>query len=123
MELALLILITMALLLCLYLFVTLKLEWGERDRRLRQFDAALAAIAAEVRDLEARAGELEQTASAPAPRPGMNLTIRSQVLRRGRQGEDPAQIAAALGLSRTEVDLLFKVERIGVAAAPVRAYN
>lgn len=123
MELLLLILITAALLLCLYLFVTLKLEWSARDRRARQFDAALVAVARQIQDLEERVGELEQTASGPAPRPGMNLTVRSQVLRRRRQGEDPAQIATALGLSRTEVDLLLKVERISGSSAPVRAYN
>jgi hypothetical protein len=53
-----------------------------------------------------------QTACVPVPKPGFNLSIRSQALRMHRRGETPEQIAAALEVPRQEVDLLLKVHRI-----------
>lgn len=110
------------MLICAGLFVTLKMEMRTRERRARaQWDAALAAATGQIGMLEARLAEMEQTlrelqqnACGPAPRPGLNLTSRTQVLRRRRQGEDAGQIAAALGLSRTEVELLLKVDQIAM---------
>jgi uncharacterized protein HemX len=107
---------------CLFLFVTVKIEMLRRDRQLRGvLENALTASAAQMEQLEARLAELEQdlrgleqSAASPTPRPGINLTTRSQVLRRARTGEDPAQIASALGLPRTEVDLLLKVDRVAM---------
>jgi hypothetical protein len=46
------------------------------------------------------------------PKPGLNLSKRSQALRMHRHGEGAAQIASALELPRQEVDLLLKVHRI-----------
>jgi len=72
--------------------------------------------------VESLGGRLRELERAPAPvgvpglpRPGMNLTKRSQTLRLHRQGETPEQIAAALELPRQEVDLLLKVHRIVMA--------
>ena len=66
--------------------------------------------------MEAALKEIEEQSGALVPPPpsssGLNLSKRSQVLRRHRIGEDPDQIAAALNLPRTEVDLLLKVNRI-----------
>jgi len=45
------------------------------------------------------------------PKQGMNLTRRSQALRMHRLGQSPENIAAALGISRREVDLLLKVHQ------------
>ena len=42
----------------------------------------------------------------------MNLSKRSQVLRMGRRGDTPEQVAAALAVPLQEVDLLVKVHRI-----------
>ena len=47
-----------------------------------------------------------------APRPGFNLSKRSQALRMYRRGDPPDRIATELGVSRQEVDLLLKVHRI-----------
>jgi hypothetical protein len=50
---------------------------------------------------------------APAlPRPGLNLSTRSQALRMHRRGNPPERIAAALQVPLQEVDLLLKVQRI-----------
>ena len=55
-------------------------------------------------------------AAPPAlPRPGLNLSKRSQALRMHRRGEAPAEIASALGIPLQEVDLLLKVHRIVIS--------
>jgi hypothetical protein len=46
------------------------------------------------------------------PKPGMNLTRRTNALRLRREGAAPEQIAAALEVPRQEVDLLLKVHEI-----------
>jgi hypothetical protein len=56
-------------------------------------------------------------ASMPAaPRSGLNLSKRSQVLRMHRSGEAPDRIAATLAIPLQEVDLLLKVHRIVIAS-------
>jgi UDP:flavonoid glycosyltransferase YjiC (YdhE family) len=46
------------------------------------------------------------------PKPGLNLSKRSQALRMHRRGDPLDQIAAALDIPLQEVDLLLKVHRI-----------
>lgn len=65
--------------------------------------------------------ELRALRQARTPRPGMNLTKRTMVLRMSRRGERPEQIAAALGLPRAEVELLLKLHHAAAAAPPVGA--
>ncbi len=48
------------------------------------------------------------------PRSGMNLNTRGQALRMFRRGQTPEQIAAALSVPASEVELLLKVHRIVV---------
>jgi DNA-binding NarL/FixJ family response regulator len=52
------------------------------------------------------------TVTPTMPRPGLNLTTRSQVLRSHRRGESAAQIAKVLQVPLQEVELLLKVHRI-----------
>lgn len=79
-------------------------------------EAALAALQDSLNVLTARVEELELRPTAPlppaAPKPGFNLGKRSQALRMHRRGDSPEQIAAALEISRQEVELLLKVHRI-----------
>lgn len=42
----------------------------------------------------------------------MNLTRRTRALNMRHRGDEPHTIAAALGVSRGEVELLFKLDRI-----------
>lgn len=65
--------------------------------------------------------ELQALRQAQTPRPGMNLTRRTIVLRMSRRGERPEQIAAALGLPRAEVELLLKLHHAAAGAPPVGA--
>ena len=67
------------------------------------------ALSAQIHDLQSH-----PPVASPAglPKPGLNLSKRSQALRMHRHGEGAAQIASALELPRQEVDLLLKVHRI-----------
>lgn len=104
-----------------YLFFTLKRAmdaWShdaavERDRLAEE----LRTLQSRVSDLE---GELAASAAAKGslqPLRGVNITKRTQALRMVRRGETPEQIAAALAMSRREVQLLMKVQKL-IAEAP-----
>lgn len=100
--------------LCLHLFLTLKKELRQGERRRLQekagFEQAEAALRAQLETLREALREAEERAR-PAPVSGMNLSKRSQVLRLHRRGERPDQIAAALSIPLNEVELLLKVHR------------
>ncbi len=106
--------------LCLYLFMTLKVEIRgllpgrtEDQQRVEALESALGEARLAVQQLENDLREVERQTGmlvAPAPsRSGLNLSKRTQVLRMHRTGEGPAGIAASLGLPRGEVELLIKV--------------
>lgn len=63
-------------------------------------------------------GLAQHTAPVAAgdPRRGLNLSKRSHALRMHRRGESVEQIAATLGVTRQEIELLLKVHQIVVAA-------
>jgi hypothetical protein len=48
--------------------------------------------------------------------PGMNIGKRVQAMRMVRRNQDVSHIAAALGVTRREVELLIRVQRMGAAA-------
>ena len=115
--------------LSLFLWISSRIEGHGQSRResgaRRQLEAEVAALRCEldtVREglvvVEGSLAEVRETSGAlvpPAPpRSGLNLSTRSQVLRRNRFGEPAGDIAAALGVPRAEVDLLLKVNRIVV---------
>mgnify|MGYP005849321781 CR=1 FL=1 len=103
--------------LCTFLFVTVK---HDIQRAKRSSDLERAKLLQEVRQLHAevisvqnRLAEAEEKLLAipriQPPRPGMNISRRSQIIRLHRRGERPEQIAASLGLPQGEVDLLLKL--------------
>lgn len=109
--------------LCLYLFMTLKVEIRrllpgrvEDRERVATLETALEEARLAVQRLEHDLREVEQQTGmlvAPAPaRSGLNLSKRTQVLRMHRAGEGSAGIAASLGLPRGEVELLIKVHSL-----------
>ena len=113
------------LVVCLYLFFTLKREAAldrARDQHHRQalearqlaLQQALAQAESQLRRLEERA---EQLVEPPPAASGLNLSKRSQVVRMHRRGEAPGQIAAALSLPEREVELLLKVEKAVTGSA------
>jgi hypothetical protein len=50
-------------------------------------------------------------------RSGMNLSKRVQAERLMRRGEDVSHVAAALGVSRREIELLMRVQRLSARRA------
>jgi len=56
-------------------------------------------------------------AAPQAPRSSLNYNRRVQALRMARRGADPARIAAVLGMTRQEVDLLIRVQTVVTAKA------
>ena len=133
-----------SLMVCLYLFVSLKreiahirkgraednLKWGIDKNR---YQASLESLRAALNEVTPPA----ETQAAPAlwaPAPAaagtppaatalsMNVTKRSQALRRWRRGETPEQISATLEMPRAEVEILIKAFRAasnGAAGASV----
>ena len=82
---------------------------SEIENELRATQASVEQLSAEVRDI---GHEPALTVTSVPPRPGLNLTTRSQVLRLHRRGETVGQIAKVLQVPRQEVELLLKVHRI-----------
>lgn len=119
-QLAPLIILTGGILVCAYIFVTLKKEIQalsqrvqEQHREIQNLEqrtvAQLDDVRTGLREADERAGVL---VPPWPPRSGLNLNKRSQVLRMSRHGENETNIAAALSLPRKEVELLLKVQKI-----------
>ncbi len=80
-------------------------------------DAAVDSIKQSLDSLATQIDELHRRAAAvpTMPKPGFNLSKRSQALRMHRRGEAPEQIATALDVPLQEVDLLIKVHRLVIS--------
>src|SRR5437899_13014086 len=103
--------------LCLFLFASLKRDLRRYDaRRQKKLTALEADWNAKMEGLDERWKELSQISNLlvpPAPpRSGLNLSKRSQTLQMFRRGETPLDIAAALSLPRNEVELLARVQQL-----------
>jgi hypothetical protein len=85
---------------------------AQQNAEVRELRQSVVTLAAQLHDLERH----PPAVAAPGlPRPGLNLSKRTQALRMHRQGEPPDQIATSLELPLQEVDLLLKVHRIVIA--------
>lgn len=104
------------------LFFTLKLAFQSALARIRrdvkraqaeldQLKRDVAGIGLRLQDAEERAGVL---VPPTPPRSGLNVSRRTQVIRRFRRGGRPENIAASLNLPKGEVELLLKVHRMAV---------
>ena len=111
---------TAGLSLGLYIFCLLKREIQHLQTRLRERDArqnaATQALLAEIEEMRAELRDAEdrtaQLVPPAPPRSGLNLNMRTQVLRMSRHGEAQEHIAARLGLPRNEVALVLKVHKL-----------
>jgi hypothetical protein len=109
------------LLLCLYLFFSLKREHELLRRKwLEERQAVSASLEGFRNSLEHLRGALEENAtpvagfgSLPGTAASLHLTRRSQALRMHRRGESPEHIAAALQMPRGELELLLKLQQPG----------
>jgi hypothetical protein len=92
----------------LALFVSSKREFQMASAKNRK---RLEEMAARVSEFQAR--EVEPAfVPLPAARSGLNLNKRVQAMRMVRRNEDISTIAAALGVTRKEVELLIRVQGI-----------
>ena len=88
------------------------------DRRSQtaqaRLNAELESAKEKVSELEGEVCQMREQApeTPPPPRPGFNLSTRSQALRMHRRGDSPGQIASTLQVPLQEVELLLKVHRI-----------
>jgi DNA-binding NarL/FixJ family response regulator len=113
--------IAAALSVCIYLFFTLK---RVIDSAQRKAGADFHRLTEELQTLQARVSQLEGELTAPsagknAPQPprSINVTKRTQALRMLRRGDGAERIAAAMGLSPREVQLLMKVQKLAADTA------
>lgn len=119
-------LLAVGLVLCLYLFLSVKEENARLRQKLelqhQQSQDALGEFRRMLGNLEQSLQEHEQSEAQEMPLravPGVsiNLTKRSQALRMYRRGETAEQICSALQMPRNEVELLLKVHKALVEQA------
>jgi hypothetical protein len=96
----------------LTLFMTLKYEVRLRARKDRaRMDAMLKRL------LDAERPAREPASTPVLLRSGMNMSKRAQVVRLLRRGEDVSHVAAALGVTPREVQLLMRVQTLSARRA------
>ncbi len=92
---------------CLGLFWSVKREIYAHALKSRKSIAELS------RTLEAPVKEAEPVyVPGAAPRAGLNVSKRVQAMRMVRRNENVSHIAAALGVTRREVELLIRVHQM-----------
>jgi len=114
--------IAAGLCLCMFMFYSLKCELHALQARLDRSEAERETSAHEAsQQLEDMREELRQaeqrTAQLVPPPPlksGLNVNVRTQVIRMFRHGEAEELIATKLGLPKNEVRLLLKVHKMAV---------
>jgi hypothetical protein len=74
-------------------------------------DSALQELASKVDEIAVRPAP-EQPREYPRVTQSLNLTRRARALHMRRRGDEPHTIAAALGISHGEVELLLKLDQI-----------
>ena len=112
--------VAIGLILCLFLFVSLKSDLRACEARsTKKLDAMETDWNAKMELLTERWEELSRISGLlvpPAPpRSGLNLNKRSQALQMFRRGETPQEISATLSIPRNEVELLVKVHALTIA--------
>jgi hypothetical protein len=129
--------LAIALIGCLVLFLSMKMEIsmvrrsftesGESAKAAAETAAKVAAETAAEAAAKAAAAtlavelatlrqEMESTAAGGSTGQELNLTRRAQALRMEHRGESPSTIAAALRVPRNEIDLLLKIQRLASEA-------
>jgi hypothetical protein len=103
--------------LSVYLFISLKRDLTVVEARwMRNAEQLRTQVSEYAAELETLRGELEVMEQRSDPSATVARTLgsgtRIQALRMIKNGEGPEYIAATLGLPRTEVELLIKVQRL-----------
>jgi len=121
-------LLATGLVLCLFLFVSLKKENTnlrkilEQDRRMtigkmEEFRSSMLRLQGALELAPAEAKAQVEAPNSEAEVQSVNVGKRSLALRMHRRGETPDQISATLHIPRNEVDLLLKVHHAVIEQA------
>ncbi len=106
----------------LWLFITLKAELQASARKQRR---RFEEITARLNEACQRPPEVAHIPSVT--RSAMNINRRVQAIRMMRRGDDVSHVAAVLGVTRQEVELLVRVQAAakaaGTAAGSSAGYN
>ena len=111
--------VVIGMVLCLFLFVSLKRDLRASDvRSMKKLEAMEADWNAKMEILAGRWKELSHISGLLVPpvppRSGLNLTKRSQALQMFRRGETTQDICAALAIPANEVELLVRVHQLTI---------
>ncbi|MGD1090959.1 MAG: hypothetical protein ABSB35_03090 [Bryobacteraceae bacterium] len=109
-------LIALALIGSLGLFLSLKGELWTSARKQRRRVAQITQRLDEAWT-SSQQPAIPLLAAPQATRSSLNYNRRAQALRLARRGDDPSRIAAVLGMTRKEVELLLRVQTITIAKA------
>jgi len=103
------------LLALLFLWFDAKIEANKCRHELTAIkegtDSALQELASKVNEIVVRPAP-ETPREYPRATQSLNLTRRARALHMRRRGDEPHTIAAALGISHGEVELLIKLDRL-----------
>ncbi|MBM3810699.1 MAG: hypothetical protein FJW20_03575 [Acidimicrobiia bacterium] len=118
---------TLALGLCVCLFILLKAEIHRKSARWdyakKEMEQSLQLLRLQIQRLQeslhttVQEAALNQAPTTAPPRQAINLNRRVQVLRLHKRGERPDQIAAAVGIPQNEVELMLKLQAAHTAAS------
>jgi len=105
----------MGLLALLFLWFGARMEAGKCRHDITAMrestDVTLRELASKVDEIVVRPAP-EPVREYPVVPQSLNLTRRARAMHMRRRGDEPHTIAAALGISHGEVELLFKLDRI-----------
>ncbi len=111
-------LLIMGLMASIALFISLKYEVRVQARKDQaRLDAMLKRLEEAERPAPVPDPEPEVAEPIFALRSGLNMNKRVQAVRLLRRGEDIGHVAAALGVTRREVELLVRVQKISAQRA------
>lgn len=117
-------LLFVSLVLCLALFLSVKREIRRSEGRMKRQQIHLQEAYDRVEGgLEAIKDLLKEETAVAVVRnqpltPALNVDKRAQAARMYRKGDRPEQIAAALSIPQSEINLLLKVQAAAFAASP-----
>ncbi len=106
-------LLSLGLAAALALFLSLKREMRRNALRNQK---RVEALAQQVMDNDRPAVVPEPIYIPASPRSGLNISKRVQAMRMLRRNHDVSTIAAALGVTRREVELLVRVQSLSAVA-------
>src|SRR5579883_3000601 len=104
--------IGLGLVICVVVFISLKVEIALVRRMLKEAPEPATAVAAEAAPAPTPVPVLEPVMEPHLPGPAINLTTRAQAVRMLNRGESISTIASALRAPTNEIELIHKLQRV-----------